>query len=184
MKEKIYEESIKEETETTIERSMKLDNYIEFIKEKHKGQTRIQGTPYYMHSLEVSNILHEKGFPIEYQIAGLFHDLLEDTNATYEELVKISNKEIVDAVKLVTKEKEYVMSEYIDRIMKNDMARMVKLADRLHNLSETHLASKRFKERYIKETEKWFIDLAAGTVFEENIKNTLDNLKQELHEEI
>lgn len=163
---------------------MKLDNYIEFIKEKHKGQTRIQGTPYYMHPLEVSNILHEKGFPIEYQIAGLFHDLLEDTNATYEELVKISNKEIVDAVKLVTKEKEYVMSEYIDRIMKNDMARMVKLADRLHNLSETHLASKRFKERYIKETEKWFIDLAAGTVFEENIKNTLDNLKQELHEEI
>ena len=184
MKEKIYEESIKEETETTIERSMKLDNYIEFIKEKHKGQTRIQGTPYYMHPLEVSNILHEKGFPIEYQIAGLFHDLLEDTNATYEELVKISNKEIVDAVKLVTKEKEYVMSEYIDRIMKNDMARMVKLADRLHNLSETHLASKRFKERYIKETEKWFIDLAAGTVFEEDIKNTLDNLKQELHEEI
>ena len=76
------------------------------------------------------------------------------------------------------------MSEYIDRIMKNYMARMVKLADRLHNLSETHLASKRFKERYIKETEKWFIDLAAGTVFEENIKNTLDNLKQELHEEI
>ena len=105
MKEKIYEESIKEETETTIERSMKLDNYIEFIKDKHKGQTRIQGTPYYMHPLEVSNILHEKGFPIEYQIAGLFHDLLEDTNATYEELVKISNKEIVDAVKLVTKEK-------------------------------------------------------------------------------
>ena len=163
---------------------MKLDNYIEFIKEKHKGQTRIQGTPYYMHPLEVSNILHEKGFPIEYQIAGLFHDLLEDTNATYEELVEISNKEIAEVVKLVTKEKGYIMSEYIDRIMKNDMAKMVKLADRLHNLSETHLASERFKERYIKETEEWFIDLATGTVFEEDIKNILNNLKQELHEEI
>ena len=113
---------------------MKLDNYIEFIKEKHKGQTRIQGTPYYMHPLEVSNILYEKGFSIEYQIAGLFHDLLEDTNTTYEEIVAISNKEIADVVKLVTKENGYVMSEYIDRIMKNDMARMVKLADRLHNL--------------------------------------------------
>ena len=114
---------------------MKLDNYIEYIKEKHKGQTRKQGTPYYMHPLEVSNILHKKGFSIEYQIAGLFHDLLEDTNATYEELVEISNKEIANSVKLVTKEKDYVMSEYIDRIMKNDMARMVKLADRVHNLS-------------------------------------------------
>ncbi len=159
---------------------MKLDNYIEYIKEKHKGQTRKQGTPYYMHPLEVSNILHKKGFSIEYQIAGLFHDLLEDTNATYEELVEISNKEIANSVKLVTKEKDYVMSEYIDRIMKNDMARMVKLADRVHNLSETHLASEKFKEKYVKETEKWFINLAAGTVFEEDIKDKLDNLKQEI----
>ena len=159
---------------------MKLDNYIEYIKEKHKGQTRKQGTPYYMHPLEVSNILHKKGFFFFFLIAGLFHDLLEDTNATYEELVEISNKEIANSVKLVTKEKDYVMSEYIDRIMKNDMARMVKLADRVHNLSETHLASEKFKEKYVKETEKWFINLAAGTVFEEDIKDKLDNLKQEI----
>ncbi len=163
---------------------MKLDNYIEFIKEKHKGQKRIQGTPYYIHPLEVSNILDKKGFSKEYQIVGLFHDLLEDTDTTYEELVQISNKKIADTVRLLTKEKGYVMSEYINRIMKNEMARMVKLADRLHNLSETHFASEKFKERYIKETEEWFIDLAAGTVFEEDIENILDNLKQELYEEI
>lgn len=163
---------------------MKLDNYIEFIKEKHKGQKRIQGTPYYIHPLEVSNILDKKGFSKEYQIVGLFHDLLEDTDTTYEELVQISNKEIADTVRLLTKEKGYVMSEYINRIMKNEMARMVKLADRLHNLSETHFASEKFKERYIKETEEWFIDLAVGTVFEEDIENILDNLKQELYEEI
>ena len=136
---------------------MELDNYIEFIKKKHNGQTRIQGTPYYMHPLEVSSILDQKGFPKDYQIAGLFHDLLEDTDTTYEELVKISNKEIANAVKLVTKEKGYVMSEYMNRIKQNDMARMVKLADRLHNLSETHLASLKFKERYIKETEEELI---------------------------
>lgn len=163
---------------------MKLDSYIEFIKEKHKGQTRIQGTPYYMHPLEVSNILDKKGFPKDYQIVALFHDLLEDTDTTYEELVEISNKEIADAVRLVTKEKGYAMSDYINRIMRNDMARMVKLADRLHNLSEAHLASVKFRERYIKETDEWFIDLAKGTVFENDIKNILDSLKEELHEEI
>lgn len=163
---------------------MEFKDYIDFIKEKHKGQKRIQGTPYYLHPLEVSNILDRKGFSKDYQIAALFHDLLEDTNTTYEELVQISNKEIADVVKLLTKENGYVMSEYINRIMQNDMARMVKLADRLHNLSETHLASEKFKVRYIKETEEWFIDLAAGTVFEEDIKNILDNLKQELYEEI
>lgn len=163
---------------------MKLDSYIEFIKEKHKGQTRIQGTPYYMHPLEVSNILDKKGFPKDYQIAALFHDLLEDTNTTYEELVEISNKEIADAVKMVTKEKGYIMSDYINGIMRNDMARIVKLADRLHNLSEAHMASVKFRERYIKETEEWFIDLAKGTVFEDDIKNILDSLKEELHEEM
>lgn len=154
------------------------EDYIRFMKEKHKDQKRIQGTPYYLHPLEVSNILAKKGFSKEYQIAGLFHDLLEDTNTTYEEIVKITNLEIAEVVRLVTKEDGYVMSEYIERIMQNDMARMVKLADRIHNLSETHLASSKFKERYIKETEEWFIDLASGTVFEEDLKTILEELKE------
>lgn len=156
---------------------MEFNDYIGFIKEKHKGQKRIQGTPYYLHPLEVSNILDKKGFSKEYQIVGLFHDLLEDTDVTYEDILKITNTEIAEAVKLVTKEKGYVMSEYIQRIMENDIARMVKLADRIHNLSETHLAPAKFQERYIKETEEWFMELAARTVFEEDIKKILDNLK-------
>ncbi len=157
---------------------MELKNYIEFIKEKHKGQKRIQGTPYYLHPMEVSNILAKKGFSKEYQIVGLFHDLLEDTETTYEEIIKMTNLEIAEAVRLVTKEDEYVMSEYIGRIMQNDMARMVKLADRIHNLSETHLAGAKFKEKYIKETEEWFVELAAGTVFEEDLKRMLEELKK------
>ena len=121
---------------------MKLDNYIEFIKEKHKGQKRIQGTPYYIHPLEVSNILDKKGFSKEYQIVGLFHDLLEDTDTTYEELVQISNKKIADTVRLLTKEKGYVMSEYINRIMKNEMCidkgSLKKAWQRLSSLVKSH----------------------------------------------
>ena len=151
---------------------MEFKDYIEFIKEKHKGQKRIQGTPYYLHPLEVSNILREKGLPGDYQIAGLFHDLLA-----------ISNRDIAEAVRLVTKEKGYDMSEYMERIMRNDMARMVKLADRMHNLSETHLASSKFQNKYIKETEEWFIRLAKGTDFEEDINRMLKELSEELYEE-
>ena len=155
---------------------MELSDYIGYIKEKHKGQKRKQGTPYYTHPLAVSNILKEKGFSIDYQIAGLFHDLLEDTDTSYEEIIKISNPKIAEAVRLVTKEKGYVMDEYINRIRNNDMARMVKLADRIHNLSETHLTSKKFQERYIKETEDWYIDLAKGTVFEDELNKKLNSL--------
>jgi len=162
---------------------MEFKDYIEFIKEKHKGQKRIQGTPYYLHPLEVSNILAEKGLPEDYQIAGLFHDLLEDTDTTYEDILAISNQDIAEAVRLVTKEKGYDMSEYMERIIQNDMARMVKLADRIHNLSETHLASSKFQNKYIKETEEWFIKLAKGTVFESDLNGILQELKDELCEE-
>lgn len=153
---------------------MEINEYIEFIKEKHKNQKRFQGTPYYLHPVEVSNILKRKGFSKDYQVAGLFHDLLEDTNTTYEEILEMTNNQIAEAVRLVTKEKGYKMSEYIDRIMKNDMARMVKLADRIQNLSEMNFASEEFQEKYIDETKTWFIELANGTVFEEDLDSILN----------
>lgn len=155
---------------------MDLEKAIEFIKQKHAGQKRKQGTPYYTHPLAVANLLKEKGFSIEYQIAGLFHDLLEDTDATLQEIIGLSNEKVAEAVRLVTKTDGYVMSEYIKNIKENEMAKMVKLADRIHNLSESPNASKEFQDKYIKETKEWFIDLAKGTVFEEDLYIVLNNL--------
>lgn len=155
---------------------MDLEKAIEFIKQKHAGQKRKQGTPYYTHPLAVANLLKEKGFSIEYQIAGLFHDLLEDTDATLQEIIELSNEKVAEAVRLVTKTDGYVMSEYIKNIKENEMAKMVKLADRIHNLSESPNASKEFQDKYIKETKEWFIDLAKGTVFEEDLYRVLNNL--------
>ena len=159
---------------------MEYNNYIEYIKEKHKNQKRKQGTPYYLHPVEVSKILEKKGFSKDYQIAGLFHDLLEDTDTTFEEILQISNMEIAEAVRLVTKENGYIMKEYMKRISENKMARMVKLADRIHNLSEAIYTSRDFQERYIKETEKWFIDLAKNTVFENDLIKQLKDLKNNI----
>ncbi len=153
-----------------------LENYIEFIKQKHKDQKRIQGTEYYLHPLEVANILSQKGFDKKYQIVALFHDLLEDTNTTYEQILKISNKDIADAVKLLTKQPNYIMEQYIKNIKENEIAKMVKLADRMHNLSEAHFASKSFIDKYINETKKWYIDLAKETVFEKDINTELVRL--------
>ncbi len=167
----------KELDEIVIQRGTKM-NVIEYVKQKHSGQKRKQGTPYYLHPLAVSKILKDKGFSTEYQIAGLFHDLLEDTDTTYQEIKDISNTRIADAVLLVTKEPGYTKENYYGRIKENDMARMVKLADRVHNLSEAHFADKDFQRKYIKETEEWFIDLAEGTVFEEDVKRELEKLKE------
>ena len=155
---------------------LSIEEYIEFIRKKHNGQKRKQGTPYYLHPLAVCNILKDRGFSIEYQIAGLFHDLLEDTDTTYDEIKEISNLDIAEAVRLVTKEQGYNMEDYINRIKNNNIARMVKLADRLHNLSETYLTSKEFQRKNIEETNKLCIKLAENTVFENEIKQELNKL--------
>lgn len=163
---------------------MYFNNCIEFIKEKHKNQKRKQGTPYYLHPLAVSNILKEKGFSIEYQITGLFHDLIEDTDATLDEITRLSNAEIAKAVQLLSKQPGYIMEEYMEGIRQNHMAKMTKLADRIHNLSEARYASSKFQEEYLKETDEWFIDLAKDTVFENDLKCAINELKKEMHKQM
>ncbi len=157
---------------------MNLEKAVEFMKEKHGDQKRKQGTPYYTHPLAVAKLLKDKGFSEEYQITGLFHDLREDTNATYEEIINLSNENVAASVELLTKKPGYIMKEYIEQIKANDIARMVKLADRIHNLSESIYANSTFQKRYIKETKTWFVDLAKGTVFEEDLNRVLEKLIQ------
>lgn len=149
----------------------------EYVKEKHKGQKRKQGTPYYEHPFTVAEILKEKGFNNDYYLTGLFHDLLEDTNATEDEILKLSNKEVLTAVKLLTKQKNYNIDDYINGINNHSIAKMVKLADRLHNLKEAIYADDTFKQKYIKETNDYYIKLAKDTIFEDEIKKALEELK-------
>ena len=78
------------------------DKYVvalNYASQKHSGQYRVGGDPYISHPVAVANILKEKGFGIDYQIAGLFHDLLEDTNATEEEILSIAGKEVSNKAK-------------------------------------------------------------------------------------
>ena len=77
---------------------------LEFAKAKHNGQKRIGGDEYITHPIAVSQIVKNQGFDEIYQITALFHDLLEDTDATEEEILKYGNPEILAAVKLLTKE--------------------------------------------------------------------------------
>lgn len=162
---------------------MNLEQIKEYVKEKHAKQKRKQGTPYYLHPFAVQETLAKKGYLEEYQAAGLCHDLLEDTDATEKEILSLTNSEVLEAVKLVTKEKGYQMQEYIARIAQNPIAKAVKLADRLHNLQEATLASKLFQMKYEKETKQWYLDLAKETCFEEEIQEAYQQLKKGMGKE-
>lgn len=135
-------------------------NALEYATKKHMGQMRKGGQPYITHPIAVSEYVKHQGYGIDYQITGLFHDLLEDTDATEDEILALSNQEVLEAVKLLTKTEGYVMSEYVDAIRKNDIAKAVKNADRLHNLQSAFCTSEEFKRKYVLETVDWYLDFS------------------------
>ncbi|MEE1039032.1 MAG: nitroreductase family protein [Eubacterium sp.] len=147
-----------------------------FAEEKHRGQKRKEGIPYITHPLEVSRILKEWGYDEKYQLAGLFHDLLEDTDASEEEIESIGGAEVLRAVKCLTKEEGYNIEDYVDRIKKDPIAFVVKAADRLHNLKSAVYADEKFKRRYIEESMQWYMD------FHKDIADAVEDLKKTLEE--
>jgi guanosine-3',5'-bis(diphosphate) 3'-pyrophosphohydrolase len=131
-----------------------------FAAKKHEGQNRIGGLPYITHPVAVARMLREQGYGIDYQITGLFHDLLEDTDADIAEITALGGKDVAEAVKLLTKKDGYIMAEYVAGIQENPMAMAVKAADRLHNLQCAVMADQGFRRRYILESIEWYQDFS------------------------
>ena len=154
--------------------SQKVQRALEFATQKHRGQRRIGGADYITHPIAVCEIVKNQGYGEDYQIAALFHDLLEDTDATEQEILQFGNQNVLTAVKLLTKQKGYVMAEYISEIKNNEIAFVVKAADRLHNLECAVITDVEFKRKYILETIDWYLD------FSPEIKKALKRLVESL----
>jgi (p)ppGpp synthase/HD superfamily hydrolase len=154
--------------------SDKIKKALEFATQKHKGQKRIGGNDYISHPIAVYEMVKNQGYGEDYQITALFHDLLEDTDATEEEILFYGNQNVLTAVKLLTKEKGYDMKNYIGAIKANPIAFAVKGADRLHNLQCALVTSAEFKRKYILETVDWYLD------FSKEIKSAVKTLAESL----
>jgi (p)ppGpp synthase/HD superfamily hydrolase len=133
---------------------------LEFASQKHKGQKRIGGNDYITHPIAVWEMVKKQGYGEDFQITALFHDLLEDTNATENQILEYGNQSVLTAVKLLTKKKGCDMQKYIDGIKSNQIAFIVKSADRLHNLQCALVTDAEFKRKYILETVDWYLDFS------------------------
>ena len=126
--------------------SLRLERALRWATVQHDGQTRRgTGTPYAQHVFSVSMILDRLGFSEDVVISGLLHDLVEDTEATLDEIREEFGPEVgrlVDFCSEVKLDASGQKRPWIDR--KRDHlealadapveARAVILADKFHNL--------------------------------------------------
>ncbi|HHP7236665.1 MAG TPA: RelA/SpoT family protein [Desulfobacterales bacterium] len=139
----------------------------------HEGQIRLSGEPYLSHPLEVAGILADMNLDVVSIAAGLLHDVLEDTQATEEDIQTLFGKEVRHIVSGVTKLSKVRIHDSQAReaesmrkmllAMADDLrVILIKLADRLHNMRTLQYHNNDNKRRKIaRETLDIYAPLAA-----------------------
>ena len=122
----------------------KIIKAYKYAEEKHKNQKRKSGEPYIIHPLNVAYILAKLGLDTETICAALLHDVVEDTDSTYNDIKELFGTDIANIVEGVTKlsilfkTTEKTKAENYKKMfiaMEKDIRVIIlKLADRLHNI--------------------------------------------------
>lgn len=109
---------------------------IKLMFEKHKDQVDKSGIPYVFHPFHLTEQMDDE----ETTITALLHDIVEDTDTTFDDLRKLGfSDNVINALKLMTHDKNVDYFEYVKNISKNPIARKVKIKDLEHNMDTSRL---------------------------------------------
>lgn len=162
-------------------------------KAAHKDQLRKSGEPYIIHPLNVAIILAELELDKETIVAGILHDVVEDTIMTEEDLVKEFGNDVALLVDGVTKLEKIPLSAGGDQpdaklemqaenlrkmflaMAKDIRVIMIKLADRLHNMRTLKYQKPESQQRIAKETLEIYCPIAHRLGISK-IKTEMDDL--------
>ena len=162
-----------------------INRAFQYAYDGHNGQNRKSGEPYITHPLHVALYLCELNFDKETIAAALLHDLIEDTDISYEDLKKEFGEEVADIVDGVTKldkikysSNEEAKAEAIRKMViamsKDIRVLILKLADRLHNIQTIEYHQDWKQEKIANETLYVYAPLAHRLGFQ-SIKHVLED---------
>jgi GTP diphosphokinase / guanosine-3',5'-bis(diphosphate) 3'-diphosphatase len=152
----------------------------------HGTQIRASGDPYFSHPLEVAAILTELKLDDATIVAALLHDVIEDTDATHQEIEELFGSDIAGLVEGLTKikrldlvTKEAAQAENLRKLLvavsKDIRVLLVKLADRLHNMRTLQHMDADKRQRIAQETIDIYAPLA-GRMGMQTMRDELEDL--------
>ena len=116
----------------------------------HKDQTDKSGMPYVFHPFHLAEQMPDENTTI----VALLHDVIEDTPYTLDELRAMGfNEQVLEALALMTHDKQIPYMDYVAKIKGNKIARTVKLADLKHNSDLSRLNT--VDEKALQRIEKY-----------------------------
>ncbi|MEO0466701.1 MAG: bifunctional (p)ppGpp synthetase/guanosine-3',5'-bis(diphosphate) 3'-pyrophosphohydrolase [Pseudomonadota bacterium] len=150
---------------------VRLERAFEFARTHHGEQKRASGDPYYFHPVAVAGLLTQVRLDEVSIIAGLLHDVVEDTDVGLDEVETLFGRDVRDLVDGVTKltRLEYRSEEtkqaenfqkFILATVDDVRVLLVKLADRLHNMRTLGHLKEHKRVRIARETMEIYAPLA------------------------
>ncbi len=155
---------------------LELEHAIDFAIKMHEGQFRKSGEPYVIHPLSVADTLIDWGMDLDTVLAGVLHDTVEDTDATLDQVESLFGRDVAFLVDGVTKVSQarsgmrnidsYLpqtkdnLSKLLIAVGQDVRVIIIKLADRLHNLSTLQYMSKDKQLKIARESLEVFAPMA------------------------